>query len=140
MLVSAPAGGVPCSGGCPPVGTYYHDPYGDSNPRDLVYSWILPEAATINQIILSNWPFGSSDGLQDTSVDVLILSAFKTSLLIQESWDFTKRRDDRGTVWDVKHTYLQGTRLQIKYEQEQGSNQNNNGFVTAITGTWLRDD
>ena len=147
--VSASSGGTACSSGfptfktfpgCSPDGTYYHFPYDETSGRGAFRAWILPHAAVISQFIGSNYTFGSNDGAEGTDYRFYIRPRNgPLKLTATELYTSTERINDRGSVWDVNKVVLAGTEIQILFRQWKGPNQNNNSFVIAMTGTWLRE-
>lgn len=128
------------AGGSGADGAYYHVPYADSLGRNEVFSWMFPRAASLSQLVVSNWVFGSSDGpFEPTKMFMTILDDTSQTFAVG-TWNHAARLADRGTVWDINHVVLKGATITVTFEQHRGVNQNQNDFTMAITGSWLRDD
>ena len=117
------------------------DDYADHVPHftiikdDIKFNWIFPQAATLNQLIISNYDFGASDRNELSEASLII----NGSLIALKAWDRNAREVDRGSVWDLNITVFQGEEVRLRFRQEKGSNSIINAFVTSLTGTWLRD-
>ncbi len=115
----------------------WHSPHDRLLDRDLDFNWIFPQAASLSQLIVSNYDFLTSDGgPNEQSTAILSING---SLITQKLWNRADRFADRGSVWDLNITVQQGDEVSMRFRQQKGSTTNSNDFVTSITGTWLRD-
>jgi hypothetical protein len=151
--ISASRGCNPCSSGfptfktppgCAPDGTYYHRHYDESNGRGHLHRWTMPDPFNFHQFVGSNWSFGISDGVEGTDYRLFIKQSNRIGtpwkLYATRLYDANDRVADRGTVWDMNRLFLSGTAIEIRYRQWKGPNQNNNNFVVALIGEWIRDE
>ncbi len=115
----------------------WHAPHDKFIIRGLTFNWIFPQAASLSQLIISNYDFGNFDGgINDLSEAALFING---SLIALKGWNLQDKFDDRGSVWDLNIVVLQGTPVSIRFRMEKGVNTNRNDFATSLTGTWLRD-
>ena len=135
--MSSPAGGGGCNffPGCSPS-SYRQAPYYEDLAKGVSFTWMLPDAAHLSQLVVSNWIFGSTgEGNKATQADFRI----NGQLIASKQYDGDARQADRGSVWDLNLTVLEGTTVNMHFRNWKGVNQISNSFVASLTGTWLRD-
>ncbi len=118
------------------------------------YSWTLPDAMALKQIVLLPSDIGSGNDQNTTIVwrllveDDLGVLQTRASLTYKNSSPDTSPppsnpmapEDSRGDVWDLGLTISANKRMQLKITTSvQPLNNATNRFRCGLVGTWLRD-
>ena len=135
VATASSSGGAGIFPGDPPNRVFYKAPYYYSLGEDIV-RFRMPEAANLSQLVISSWQFGATGGASQATDAKLFIN---NALVASKTWDADDRVADRGSVWDLNITVLQGSLISFNLRQWRGLNPNTGAFQVALIGTWLRD-
>ncbi len=118
------------------------------------YSWTVPDAMVIKQIVVTKFPLQSGNE-QDASI-IFSLSVEDNEGVFRRRASVTYKNsspdtspppsnpmapgDSLGEVWDLGLVVLKNTRLKVEVISTANPiNPGNSSFYCGIVGTWLRD-